>query len=447
MSTVILGSGLTGLVSAFLLSERNQKVVIVDSAPTAGGLLRCFSFLQDVPLENFYHYIFPHDLELHWLLSRMGLSDRVSYHHALTGNYSKGKVWSFGSAMDVMRFGVLCLKDRVRLGISSFQLIHDPRLTSRHQERALDWFRKSSGERATEALWEPLLESKFGRQKEEVSLAWMAGRVRQRGRSRKQGREELGYLNGSHQILIDALVTALKDRGVSFLLGNRVKRLKKQPKGFDVILENGTVLSARRIIATVPSPVLSSLVKPLDSTYSDTLNKIEYVGAVCVVVRLRERLGKIFWMNVTDSDQPFGGIIEHTNLVSPSNYHGRSVVYLSRYLDSDHPLWNQSDEELIAKAIHQLSVVYTREVEPLREASWVYRAKHASPCFINGFDKKVPKFASPIPELFVANMPQVYPDERSANNCVRLASQVVTAMGFDVREVPRGISLAGDCGV
>jgi len=43
-------------------------------------------------------------------------------------------------------------------------------------------------------------------------------------------------------------------------------------------------------------------------------------------------------------------------------------------------------------------------------------------------------------------MCHLYPDERSCNNCVRLAAGVLEAMGFDTAEVPRGISMAGILG-
>ena len=55
------------------------------------------------------------------------------------------------------------------------------------------------------------------------------------------------------------------------------------------------------------------------------------VGAVCVVLALPYALTDQFWTNVCDPDVPFGGIIEHTNLVPARWYGGQHVVYLSRY--------------------------------------------------------------------------------------------------------------------
>ena len=46
-------------------------------------------------------------------------------------------------------------------------------------------------------------------------------------------------------------------------------------------------------------------------------------------------LSDIFWTNVCDDDLPFGGIIEHTNLVPAEWYDGHHVAYLSRYFTAD----------------------------------------------------------------------------------------------------------------
>ena len=41
---VIVGGGVTGLVTAHLLLERGQKVIVVEKLPTLGGLARSFKY-------------------------------------------------------------------------------------------------------------------------------------------------------------------------------------------------------------------------------------------------------------------------------------------------------------------------------------------------------------------------------------------------------------------
>ena len=54
---------------------------------------------------------------------------------------------------------------------------------------------------------------------------------------------------------------------------------------------------------------------------------------------LREPLSNIYWLNVADPGYDFGGVIEQTNFVPASEYGGRHLIYLSRYLTVDRPLW------------------------------------------------------------------------------------------------------------
>ena len=58
---------------------------------------------------------------------------------------------------------------------------------------------------------------------------------------------------------------------------------------------------------------------------------IEYFGAVCTILELKESLSDIYWMNVADDGFPFGGVIEHTNMIPKEAYNGSHIVYLSRY--------------------------------------------------------------------------------------------------------------------
>ena len=53
-----------------------------------------------------------------------------------------------------------------------------------------------------------------------------------------------------------------------------------------------------------------------------------------------------------------------------------------------------------------------------------------------------------VTNLYVGAMCHVYPDERSVNNSVRVAAELVRALGFPeaADAVPRGLSLAGKYG-
>ena len=75
---------------------------------------------------------------------------------------------------------------------------------------------------------------------------------------------------------------------------------------------------------------------------------------ICVVLELSERLSEYYWINVADDHCPFGGIIEHTNLIGPEKYGGRHIVYLSKYFDISEKIAGESDKHIIATFVQSL---------------------------------------------------------------------------------------------
>jgi protoporphyrinogen oxidase len=293
-----------------------------------------------------------------------------------------------------------------------------------------------------------LLAGKFGPAADRIPLAWMAGRLRQRARSRRLGKERLGYLEGSLQVLVDRLADDLLARGVGLHLGAKTDALLAESGGVAGVVAGGKMIRGDRVLATIPTPILAELVQPLDPRYADALTRIDYLAAICTVLSLREPLSASYWINVTDPGYDFGGVIEQTNFVPPDRYGGQHLVYLSRYLATDDPLWSLPDDAVLDRQLDQLGRMHGRDVRPLVLESWVFRGRYAATLTDLGFHERIPRMKSPIPNLHVAGMCHVYPDERSVNNSIRVAAEAVRSLGFSsaANVVPRGLSLAAKYG-
>jgi len=444
----VIGAGATGLAAAYLLVRAGHRVTLVDAAARPGGLLATFDAGEGVRLEHFYHHFFTHDAEINWLLRELGLADRVIFQPTSMGMYRGGVVYPFNGLRDLLRFRAIPLLDRLRFGISSAALAYVPGYADAEATEALDWFKRRAGEAATDAIWRPMLGVKFGAAAARVPLAWMAGRLRQRVRSRQGGVERLGYLGGSLQVLVDALETALTQRGANLLMATSVERLLTSQGRVLGISTSSGLLFADAVLATTPPGVLAQWVRPLDAAFASQLESTRYLGVVCTVLSLRQRLSPVYWLNVADPGFDFGGVIEQTHLVPPETYHGRHLVYLSRYLSTTDELWSMSNTAVIDRQVDQLSRLFQRNVGPILEQGWVFRGEHAAPQTVIGFHRSIPPFRSPVPGLFLANMCHVYPDERSVSNSIRIAAEAVRAMGLAATadRVPRGLSLAGKYG-
>lgn len=446
MKAVVLGAGATGLSLAYLLSLNSADVVILEAASEAGGLLATFDPGGGHRLERFYHHFFTHDAEIHWLLSELGLQNQVIYRPTTMGLYRHGRVYPFNGARDLLALDCLRPSDRLRFGLSSALLAFLPGYSACEDQTAMEWFRTWMGKSATEAIWEPLLRVKFGEAAERITLAWMAGRLRQRARSRSGTREELGYLRGSLQVLVDRLLEVLTARGVEIRLGTEAESLQMAGEAVTGVRTARGSIAADVVVSTIPTPVLARLLERTSCEYADALSRIRYVGALCTVLALDRQLSPVYWLNITESGYDFGGVIEQTNFMPSTDYGGKHILYLSRYLPEEHKLWRIADAELLPRQLDQLDQIFQTRVRDYLLDHWVFRGRFAAPVCDLGFSSRIPKFRSPIPNLHVASMCHVYPDERGTNNSIRVAAEAIRALGLDSGMVPSGFSLAGKYG-
>jgi protoporphyrinogen oxidase len=288
---------------------------------------------------------------------------------------------------------------------------------------------------------------KFGPYADKTPLAWMIGRLRQRVNSRRAGSEKLGYMRGSLQVLLAALLRAFDQSGVRVQTGVSVRGVVRQDGRAQALQTSAGPIPADAYLFTIPTPVTAEVLQSACPEYATQLRQIEYFGAVCTILELRRSLIPVYWLNIADPGLPFGGIIEHTNLVPPSAYDGRHVVYLSRYFAATDDLARQTPER-----IEQIMRAGLKKVCPaLSDADvlkvHVFSSRTAAVVCDLNFSRKVPTCRTPLSNLYVAAMPHVYPDERSCNNSVRVAAEACRVMGLDTSAVPRRASLAGRIGM
>lgn len=448
MKVVIIGSGATGLAIAYLLARAGINVCLVEKSPSPGGLLGTFTIGGGDRLEHFYHHFFTHDAEINWLLRELDLQSRVVFRDTSMGVYRDGQLLPFSSPIDILRFQPIGILSRLRFGVSAALLSHFSGYTDCNEVSCLEWFERWAGRQATAAIWRPLLESKFGGAADRIPLAWMAGRLRQRARSRKLGKEQLGYLEGSLQVLVDAWLGALQELGVTVMTGTGVDALLMRGKEVAGVVTGAGQIEADIVVSSVPTPLLADLVRPFHESYARDLTRILYLGAICTVFSLKRQLLPFYWTNVTEPGYSFGGIIEQTNLIAPERYQGKHIVYLSRYLDTSHRLWSMSDSQIQDLQTAELQRLTGRDVIPDIDNCWVFRGRYAATLTDIGFPARIPAFKTPLVGLFVASMCHIYPDERSVNNSIRVAAEAVRAMGFEElsKAVPTELSLAGKYG-
>ncbi len=431
----VVGAGVAGLAAAIRLSEAGAEVSVHDPQFAAGGLAGGFE-VEGTSVERFYHHLFRSDvIAADWIRS-LGLGPRLEFLSATQGFFSGGHLYPFGTPASLLRFGAMRFTDRVRLGLRLRQISTTPSSAPFERISAMDWLRVRSSPGELRVFWEPLLNAKFGPDRDLVSMAWLWARFRARVGGSIGASERLGYLRGGFQQLSDALADRARLLGADVRLSSRVV-------GVDIEAGRVTALrteaGADKVDAVVWTPslrALAKLVPELPEAYRAKCEGIRYHHAVVMVVELSKSALPFYWVTVGDPDLPFTVAVEHTRLVPASDYGGRTLVYLGRYAPPEDPILAESDDAIRDRFLEAASRAFSETFNaPL--GTHVFRAPAAQPIVPPGWATDCPPLRAPVTGLITANMAQIYPWDRGINYSLELgeraAAETLGALRDQVR--------------
>lgn len=441
MNIGIIGCGVTGLTAAYELSKKGHKVELFEAAGSVGGIAGAVE-MDGFYLEKYYHHFFKSDVHVISLLEELGLGDRLLWKESRMGYYTGNAAYEFGTPASLLKFKPLPLFDKLRFGMSVLKLMS---IKDRHpleNVTAKEWLLQNAGEKAFEKVWKPLLVTKFGQEHDSISMAWLWGKIRLRGTSKEKGREVLGYINGSSSLLFERLEERLRDNGVKINLNCRVEAIKSTGNSFTIEMQqcrgeqcspSKESKSCDRIIAAIPLPVLGELAAGiLGPDYIENIRAIEYTSVICMVLILKKPFSRFYWLNIGDESIPFGGLIEHTNLLDKSLYNNKNILYISNYLYKSDRLYSMGSEELLQEYIPHLKKINTEFDESWIEEVHTFRDEYAQPVVKCGYSKLKPEFETPVQGLYTASMCNIYPEDRGVNYAVRDGKNVADLLAVSL---------------
>ena len=430
MRVGIIGGGAAGLAAAYALTRQGHYAEVFEVAPFLGGQASTFE-VGGGQLERGYHHLFVSDTAMTELIHELGLGDRLAWLESKVGLYHSGRIWDFATPLDLLRFKPLSLIQRLRLGLWTFALQKTRNWQKFEGVTAQDWLTQHLGTETYRTIWEPMLRGKFGEYYDQISMAWLWGKIYLRVASRGKAlqKERLGYPMGSFGEVFDRLEQRIVQQGGTVHISARVNRVVVEEgiaTGLEVQLsgQEAKVREYDAVIATTPSYVFTRLVPTLPQDYLDKLVNVRYLSAVLVILTLDRPLSDKYWLNIADRSLPFVGLIEHTNMIDPSLYGGRHIVYLTNYTTRESDLYQKSDAELLEEFIPHL-----QKINPQFDRSWIREYYHhkvdgAQPIIGVNYSQQIPDHRTPIGKLYLANTTQIYPEDRGTNYSVRMGRQV-----------------------
>ena len=389
----IVGGGIAGLAAAYRLQRAGHEVRVFEASEDVGGLAATYETRGD-RIEAFYHHLSKSEETIVELAEELGLGDAVEWRLGKNAYYVDGTVhpmdtpWEILayphlSLYDTFRLGMLTLDIDVRGGVPKFDSYEE--LQDYEDVPITEFLLDHTTRGVYENFFEPLLDAKFGSRRDDVSAAWLLGRIKFRGERDLLRGEFLGYFEGGFHRLVDALVAAV-GRG----------NVETNARVTDLAIEDGAVESlttetgAGTETHAVDDVVVAAMPNVLEDLTGYTCD-IDFQGTVCSVLSLSEPVMDTYWLNIAD-EAPFGALIEHTNFVPPARYGDEHLLYAVSYVqDPEEPIWRMDDaavEETWLMGIEDLFPDFDRE-----SVNWVKTARNprTAPVYERGYlDMVVP---------------------------------------------------------
>lgn len=417
----IVGAGISGLATAYYLSKHeNIHIRVWEKDKYPGGLAGSFDFKAKFTVEKFYHHIFKGDTALINLIGEMGLTNQLMWRPANTGSFYFNQPYRLSSPIDLLKFKPLPLISRIRMGLMVIMARRIKDWRQLDDITAKNYIIKTAGKKVYERVWEPLLKGKFGDYAESVSAAWIWSKFVDRGSSRsKGGFETLGYLRGGLGVLFEKLVTDLKNKGHEVNMQSPVLKFETDNNNITKIISNKGELNTDIVVHAAQLPDLVDFLP--DIPYRHTIKQIGFLSNVCLVLTLNHTLSEFYWTNVTDPEAPFVGIIEQTNWVDKAEYNGNNLVYISSYVTANDKRLAMDTQELINHYMPYIKKMFPHFNSNYITDSVKWTAPYTQPIVRTGYRNLVPGTKTPINNLYVCTMAQIYPNDRQVSNGIERA--------------------------
>lgn len=385
----IVGAGISGLALAHALHSRGQQVVVLESSPRPGGVIRSFH-RAGFTLEAGPNSFLDREPALRSLAAELGVEPRIRPADPGAKNryvYTRGRLRALPlSPPAFLRSDILPLGARLRVLGELFT----PRAPQGVDESLGAFFRRHIGPVATRVLVDAMQTGIYAGDLEALSagavfprlveleqqhrslvLGLLRSRAAERHKALPPGPRPSGgtcSFEGGLQTLTDALAGVL---GPAVHTGARVAGLRPANGQWRLTVEEHgrqAELLADRVVLTTPAYVAAGLLRPLDEALASKVEGIEYASVA--VVHLGFEPGAVpppdgfgFLVPSLEGRRLLGAI--HSSTVFPWRAEGGRVLYTCMVGGARRPELAALDEQaLVALAREELRALAGVQAPP-----------------------------------------------------------------------------------
>ena len=420
MKVAIIGAGFTGLSAAYQLTKQGHTVTVFEKDPQPGGLAIGYQEKGwEWTLEKHYHHWFTNDKFVLNLAKEIG--HNVLIKRPKTTVYTDGEIFQFDSPIKVLQFPKLPLIDKLRMAAVVGAIRYNPFWKPLEKINASTFLPKAMGQKAYKMIWEPQFLNKFGRSANDVSLAWLWARIAKRTPS-------LAYPEGGFLAFSNHLVKAIEEKGGKVVFNAEIVEVaenKETTVKYQLQNKKYKTETFDKVIFTLSSFLFLKMVPQLPDTYKKKFQRLKNLGATNLVLRLKQPFlpDNTYWVSVCDPTSPVMAMVEHTNFMDKKHYNNEYIVYLGNYYETDDPRYHMDKEaklKLFDPFLKKINPNYRKNLIGYE----VFQAPFAQPVIPTNYSKMIPAMKTPLQNIYLANMQQVYPWDRGTNYAVELGEKV-----------------------
>lgn len=418
MKIAIIGAGFTGLSAGYYLSKAGSSVVIFEKNAKPGGLAIGFSKSNwKWNIEEHYHHLFAGDKNIQNLAKEVGV--KILFQKPKTSMLYKDCVYQIDNPISLMMFPHLTFFERFRTGLLILYLKYNRNWKKLENITSEKFLIKSIGNKSWEILFKPLFISKFGKLYSQIPASWFWARIKKRS-------TRLGYPEKGFQFLADKLAKNIIKNGGTIKYKTALKSIKKINNRFDLTLSDSKIETFDKVIFTLSSDMLAILFNDLEKEYKTKLTSSKSLGVVTLLLSLKNKFfnDNTYWLNINDIQHPYTAVVEHTNFINKDNYNNENLLYVSKYLPTNHKYFTYSEKGLLNEFMPYLQMINPLfSFAEVRE-KFLFKSAFAQPVVSLNQSKNILPLQTPIEGLYLANMQSIYPWDRGTNFAIQLGEAV-----------------------
>lgn len=428
----VVGAGALGLTLSLRLARRGHKVTVYEAADVLGGLAAPWQ-VGDVTWDRHYHVTLLSDARTRAMYTAAGIADdELRWVETKTGYYGTDHVLrSVSNAVEFLKLPGLSPIDKVRLGATI--AIGSKIRNGRRMERVTveRWLRRWSGNSAFDTFWKPLLRAKLGDAYPKASAAFIWATIQRLYAARRTGlkKEMFGYVSGGYSRVFASFAETLADAGVDVRLTTPITSVERRGDHLAVVTKPGAQ-DFDRVVVTTNAALAARLCPDLVAGERERLQRVEYLGIVCVSLLLEKPLSPYYLTYITEPATPFTAVVEMTAFIDPAEVDGKSLVYLPKYAPASDPLFQADDADVVATFLPFLQQMYPAFDPSQVVAARVSKVPQVFAVPAVGYSDDAPQIATSVPGLFLAGSAHLPFSTLNVNDTLSLVDEVLTVAGI-----------------